>query len=79
MAVKEAHMASAVAVRVTSFGEGRKRVRVPAGTATVGSVLSAAGVSSDRRRVALNGHPVNLGAGVLEDDEVTVVPRVQGG
>lgn len=72
-------MASTVGVRITSFGEGRKRVHVPAGTATVGSVLNVAGVDSGQRRVALNGHPVSLGAGVLEDDEVTVVPRVQGG
>jgi molybdopterin converting factor small subunit len=36
-------------------------------------------VNSEQRRVALNGHPVSLGTGVLEDDEVTVVPRVQGG
>ena len=79
MAVKEAHMATAVAVRVTAFGQGRKRVHLPAEAATVGSALNAAGVDSDRRRVALNGHPANMGAGVLEDDEVTVVPRVQGG
>lgn len=72
-------MATAVAVRVTSFGEGRKTVRAPAEGSTVGSVLNTAGVDSGRRRVALNGHPVSLGTGVLEGDEITVVPRVQGG
>ena len=72
-------MATAVAVRVTAFGEGRKKVNVPVKAATVESALNAAGVSTGQRRVALNGHPVSAGAGVLEDDEVTVIPRVQGG
>jgi sulfur carrier protein ThiS len=54
-------------------------VSVPAAQATVGLALQEAGVESRGRRVAVNGHPVDLGVGVMEDDEVTVVPRVQGG
>lgn len=72
-------MMPAVAVRVTSFGEGRRVVRVPAQEATVGLAIQEAGVETGGRRLALNGHPVDLGVGVVEDDEVTVVPRVQGG
>jgi sulfur carrier protein ThiS len=76
---EEERMQQAIAVRVTSFGEGRQVVRLPRREATVGMALQEAGVEPTGRRVALNGHPVSTGVGVLEDDELTVVPRVQGG
>lgn len=72
-------MAPAVAVRVTSFGEGRQTVRVPVPGATVARALGEAGVKAAGKRVALNGHPVDTAVGIFEDDELTVVPRVQGG
>ena len=66
-------------VRVTAFGSGRWDVPLSAGPATVADVLRPHGVETTGRRLAKNGHPAGTGTGVLEGDEVTVVPRVMGG
>ena len=67
------------AVTVTSFGQGRYEFLLPQSGATVGEALRQFGVEPNGRRVALNGHPADAGTGVLEGDEVTVVPKVHGG
>ena len=68
-----------IAVTVTSFGEGRFDARVPMHAATVAAVLESVGVEARGRRLALNGHSAAATVGVVEGDQVTVVPRVQGG
>ena len=72
-------MSNSAVAKVTSFGEGRFETPVPPQGATVENVLRASGIASQGRRVAVNGHPADLGSSVLEGDEVTVVPRVRGG
>jgi sulfur carrier protein ThiS len=72
-------MSTAAAVRVTAFGEGRRELALPGRQATVDDVLSAAGFEAKGRRVAVNGHAADARTTVREGDEVTVVPRVQGG
>jgi len=76
---EEEVMATSALVRVTSFGEGRFETQVPPEGTTIRDVLREHGVGSQGRRVAVNGHPADLGSTVLEGDEVTVVPRVRGG
>lgn len=68
-----------VAVRVTSFGEGRYQALLPPGKATVAEALAQHGVETTGRRLAVNGHPAETSSTVLEGDELTVVPRVRGG
>jgi molybdopterin converting factor small subunit len=65
--------------RVTAFGNGRFDVPLTGGIETVADVLRAKRVETAGRRLAVNGHPAELGTGVLEGDEVTVIPRVHGG
>ena len=72
-------MATAAAVRITSFGEGRFEYPVPGGAATVGEALQGVGVRTRGRRVALNGHPAGADTAIREGDELTIVPRVQRG
>ena len=59
--------------------DGRFDVPLPAGPATVADVLRPHGVEAAGRRLAVNGKPAGLGTGVLEGDEVSLVPRVMGG
>lgn len=66
-------------VRVTAFGDGCFEVPLTGGIDTVADVLRANRIDTNGRRLAVNGRPVGLGTGVLEGDEVTVVPRVHGG
>ncbi|MHC4140623.1 MAG: MoaD/ThiS family protein [Planctomycetota bacterium] len=72
-------MPTATGIRVTAFGTGRFQYEPKDQRATVGDALRTNGVETEGRRVAVNGHPANLDADVLVGDEVTVVPRVQGG
>ena len=72
-------MSDSQPVRITSFGEGSFEF-LPAGhPATIGDALEANGVDIASRRIALNGHPASVGTTVLEGDEVTLYPRVEGG
>ena len=71
-------MASA-AVRITSFGQGRFEYLPPEGGAQVREALDAVGVEYAGHRLAVNGHPTSAEAVVVEGDELTSVPRVQGG
>jgi hypothetical protein len=72
-------MSQSPAVRITSFGEGKFEF-LPAGhPATIGDALDASGVDIASRRIALNGHPADAGATVIEGDEVTLYPRIEGG
>ena len=66
-------------VRITAFGAGRFQFHPLVEGATVADALRAHSVQAEGRRVAINGHPTRLDAGVREGDELTVVPRVQGG
>ncbi len=66
-------------VKVTAFGDGRYDVPLQGGLTTVADVLRPNGVETAGRRLAVNGKPAGLGTGVLEGDEVSLVPRVMGG
>ena len=66
-------------VSLTAFGEGRFEFFPVAATATIGDVLEAHGIEPNGRRIAHNGNPAELGTGVLEGDQVSVVRRVEGG
>jgi len=66
-------------VRIEAFGQGSYFLPTLEKSSTVGEVLGALGVAVQGRRVARNGHAADLGSSVMEGDEVTVVPRVQGG
>ena len=66
-------------VRVTAFGDDRYDVPIFGGAVTVADVLRPQRVETAGRRLAVNGKSAQLGTGVLEGDEVTLVPRVHGG
>jgi sulfur carrier protein ThiS len=66
-------------VNVTSFGQGTFKSRVAGGRTSVGEVLEEHGVEVEGRRIAVNGHHADASTTVLEGDQVSVVPRVQGG
>jgi len=66
-------------VTLSTFGEGRRTSRLTRPSTTVGDVLGEHGVDARGRRVALNGHVADLDRVVRDRDELTVVPRVQGG
>jgi sulfur carrier protein ThiS len=66
-------------VRVTAFGDGRYEVPLAGGPQTLADVLGTFRIETSGRRLAVNGHPADAGTGVLEGDEVTVVPRLHGG
>ena len=72
-------MSKALQARITAFGEGRFEFPVMSGGATVADGLRAGSVETKGRRLAVNGHPADLGTRVRPGDEVTVVPRVEGG
>lgn len=65
-------------VTVSVFGDRRYRSKIGAAT-TVADLLGEHGVETRGRRVAVNGHSVGVDAPVHVGDELTVVPRVQGG
>jgi len=66
-------------VTLTAFGEGRRLSRLARTPMTVEDVLKQHGVQAKGRRVAVNGHSVGLDRVVQDRDQVSVVPRVQGG
>ena len=66
-------------VRVTSFGKGAFQFPMSDGRATVGEALRAHSVDVGMRRLAVNGHPAGVATPIEVGDEVTVVPKVQGG
>jgi molybdopterin converting factor small subunit len=72
-------MQRVASVRVTAFGDGRFEVPLVGGSETVADVLRANRIETAGRRLAVNGHAAELGTGVLEGDEVTLIPRVHGG
>ena len=72
-------MQDAVGITLMSFGEGRRQIRLSAAEATVGEAVRQTGLSTDARRIALNGQRANGGTTVLEGDLVTLMPRVVGG
>ncbi len=72
-------MSQSVAVHVTAFGQGKYDVDVPPASAVVGAVLARAGVDASERRVAVNGSSASMDASVIEGDEITIMPRVEGG
>jgi sulfur carrier protein ThiS len=66
-------------VTLTAFGQGRYRSKWSGTGMTVAEVLHEHGVEPDGRRVAVNGHRAGATTTLIEGDELTVVPRVQGG
>ncbi len=65
-------------VTLSTFGEGRRHSRLSP-PMTVAELLAEHGVESNGRRVAVNGNVAGLDDLLKSEDEVTVVPRVQGG
>jgi len=72
-------MQGSVAVTLMSYGEGRRRLEVPAATATVDDAVRLGGFDIEGRRVAVNGRQASGGSPLVEGDVVTLVPRVMGG
>lgn len=66
-------------VRLIDYGRGQQELELPGGRANLDEVLRRRGVSTAGRRVAINGSPAGPGAEVVEGDQVSVIPRVQGG
>ena len=66
-------------VTLTTFGEGRRQSRISRSPMTVADVLSEHGVDAKGRRIALNGHVAGPDDVVKERDQLTIVPRLQGG
>lgn len=65
-------------VTLSTFGESRRRSRISR-PMTVSDLLSEHGVEAKGRRIALNGHVADPTDVVKDRDQVSVVPRVQGG
>ena len=72
-------MQNTVAVQISSFGQGRYEALLPAPEATVAAAVGQHALETQGRRIAVNGQTAGLSTPVLEGDEVTLVPRVQGG
>ena len=66
-------------VTLSTFGESRRRSRISRSPMTVSDLLSEHGVEAKGRRIALNGHVADPTDVVKDRDQVSVVPRVQGG
>lgn len=66
-------------VTLSTFGESRRLSRLARTPMTVEDVLKEHGVEAKGRRVAVNGHTAGLDRVVRDRDQVSVVPRVQGG
>ena len=66
-------------VTLSVFGDRRYSMLWPGTNLTVADVLSETGVDPGGRRVAKNGHSAGVDTVVLPGDELTLVPRVQGG
>lgn len=66
-------------VTLTVFGDRRYTTTWPGTDLTVQDVLSEHGLDVGGRRVAKNGHAADLTTIVTAGDELTLVPRVQGG
>lgn len=66
-------------VTLTVFGDRRYTSRWPGTDLRVEDVLAEHGVDVGGRRVARNGHTADLTTVVTAGDELTLVPRVQGG
>jgi sulfur carrier protein ThiS len=69
----------ALPVRVTEFGKARHETQLTDGEINVNKFLESLGIKTDHRRVAVNGFPAGSNTTVVEGDEVTVHPFVQGG
>lgn len=61
------------------FGGGKYRSKVSRTGTTVAEILGEHGVTANGRRLALNGHTTGTDSPVHQGDELTLVPRVQGG
>ncbi|MGQ0720969.1 MAG: MoaD/ThiS family protein [Candidatus Eiseniibacteriota bacterium] len=66
-------------VTLSVFGAERRRARVSEPSMTIGDVLRGHGVEPGEHRLARNGNPATATEPVREGDELTVVPRIQGG
>jgi sulfur carrier protein ThiS len=66
-------------VTLSTFGDGRRLSCLSRRPMTVEDVLREHGVHPEGRRVAVNGHTAGLDRVVQDRDQVSVVPRVQGG
>jgi sulfur carrier protein ThiS len=66
-------------VTLTVFGDRRYTTTWPGTHMTVAEVLARHNVDVGGRRLAKNGHLVAADAVVVPGDELTIVPRVQGG
>ena len=66
-------------VTLSVFGDRRYTTRWPGTDLAVADVLSEHGVDVGGRRLAKNGHRADLTTVVTAGDELTLVPRVQGG
>ena len=66
-------------VTLSTFGDARRRSRISRSPMTVSDVLNEHGVEAKGRRIALNGHVAGPNDVVKDRDQLTVVPRVQGG
>jgi sulfur carrier protein ThiS len=69
----------AAPVRVTEFGKARHETPLSGKDVNVHRFLAGLGIETERRRVAVNGFPVDSTTTVVEGDEVTVHPFVTGG
>ncbi|MFQ5702117.1 MAG: MoaD/ThiS family protein, partial [Acidobacteriota bacterium] len=70
-------MPANVGVTLLSYGEGEQRLLLAPAEATVGHVVRRSGLSTQGRRVAVNGRKADGGTTVVEGDVVTLIPRVQ--
>jgi sulfur carrier protein ThiS len=66
-------------VTLSVFGAGRHRSRISGSGMTVSDVLREHDVKPDGYRLARNGNPATTTEIVREGDELTLVPRIQGG
>jgi sulfur carrier protein ThiS len=65
-------------VTLSKFGADRRTSPATPGM-TVADLLAEHGMAANGHRVARNGNPVALDATIHPNDELTIVPRVQGG
>lgn len=72
-------MQAAVNMTLLSYGQGRHSLSLTGGGNTVGEAIRQTGLTTQGRRVALNGRPADAGSKVMEGDVVTLMPRVVGG
>ena len=66
-------------VRILEFGRTQHETEISEKGVTLGELLNEFGVQTRGRRVAINGRPAGGTDRVQEGDQISVLPRVQGG